>query len=214
MSPDSDLLNMSSSSESFKFPKLGGSNYPAWSVHMQSVLQSRERWLIVTGDEEALEKPNSASVLHTTAQLKTMKKEWLEWLSKDQVAMGYMKGACEDSQLPYVVRCQTLKDMWEQLKTVHQMSQSRINIHYFFEDLYTWKYVDGSSMADHIAVMLDLKHRIEQAGEDIPDIHVARAMIISLPKTQTWDVVKITLFEVTKLTSEVVSSKLLQEANR
>jgi len=69
-------------------------------------------------------------------------------------------------------------------------------------------------MADHIAVMLDLKHHIEQAGEDIPDIHVARAMIISLPKTQTWDVVKITLFEVTELTSEIVSSKLLQEANR
>jgi hypothetical protein len=95
MSPDSDLLNMSSSSESFKFPKLGGSNYPAWSVHMQSALQSRERWLIVTGDEEAPEKPNSASVLHTTVQLKTMKKEWLEWLSKDQAAMGYIKGACD-----------------------------------------------------------------------------------------------------------------------
>ena len=63
--------------------------------------------------------------------------------------------------------------------------------------------------------MLGLKYQIEQAGEDIPDIHVARAMIISLPKTQTWDyVVKITLFEVAKLTSEVVSSKLLQEANR
>ena len=33
-------------------------------------------------------------------------------------------------------------------------------------------------------------------------------------KSQSWDVVKITRFEVTKLTSEIVSSKLLQEANR
>jgi hypothetical protein len=124
MSPASDLLNMSSSSsESFKFPKLGGSNYPAWSMHMQSALQSRERWLIITGDEEVLEKPNSASVLHMTAQLKTMKKEWLEWLSKDQAAMGYIKEAYEDSQLPYIVKCLTLEDMWERLKTVHQMNQ-------------------------------------------------------------------------------------------
>jgi len=38
-------------------------------------------------------------------------------------------------------------------------------------------------------------------------------MIISLPTTQSWGVVKITLFEVMKLTSEIVSSKLLQEAN-
>ena len=96
---------------------------------------------------------------------------------------------------------------------MHQENQSRINIHYFFEELYTRKYDNSSSMADHIAVMLDLKHRITQAGEDLPDIHVARAMILSLPKTQSWEVVKITLFEIEKLTSELVSSKLLQEAN-
>jgi hypothetical protein len=30
---------------------------------MQSVLQSREHWLIITGDEEAPEKPNLASIL-------------------------------------------------------------------------------------------------------------------------------------------------------
>jgi len=115
---------MSSSSESFKSPKLGGLNYPAWSVHMQSMLQSHEHWLIVTGDEEALEKPDLASILHMMAQLKTMKKEWLEWLSRDQAATDYMKRACKDSQLPYIVECQTSKDMWEWLKTVHQMNQS------------------------------------------------------------------------------------------
>ena len=90
---------------------------------MQSALLSCECWLIITGDEEAPEKPNSASILHMAAQLKTMKKEWLEWLSKDQAAMGYIKGACKDSQLPYVVGCQTSKDMWERLKTVHQTNQ-------------------------------------------------------------------------------------------
>jgi len=142
---------------------------------MQSALQSRLYWLIVTGDEEAPEKPDESSLLVTATQRKAAKKEWIEWLSRDQAAMGYIKGACEDAQLPYVIECKTSKEMWARLKTVHQTNQSRINIHYFFEELYTRKYVDGSS-----------------------DIHVARAMIISLPKTQSWDVVKITLFEVTK----------------
>jgi len=80
---------------------------------MQSALQSHEHWLIVMGNEEVPEKPDPASILHTMAQLKTMKKEWLELLSRDQAAMGYMKEACEDSQLPYVVECQTSKDMLE-----------------------------------------------------------------------------------------------------
>jgi hypothetical protein len=152
---------------------------------MQSALQSRLFWLIITGDEEAPEKPDEPSLLITDAKKKAAKKEWIEWLSSDQDAMGYIKGACEDSQLPYVIESKTSKEMWEQLKTVHQTNQSRINIHYFFEELYTRKYVDGSSMADHIVAMLDLKHRIEQAGEDLPDIHVTCAMIISLPKTQS-----------------------------
>jgi hypothetical protein len=69
-------------------------------------------------------------------------------------AMGYIKGACDDTQLPYIVESPTLKEMWEQLKTVHQMNQSQINIHYFFEEFYTRKYVDGAWMADHIVVML------------------------------------------------------------
>ena len=51
MSPDSDLLDMSTSSysEAFKFPKLNGSNYSTWSVHMQSALRSRMLWLVVNG---------------------------------------------------------------------------------------------------------------------------------------------------------------------
>lgn len=86
-------------------------------------------------------------------------------------------------------------------------------MHYYFEDLYTWKYAEGSSVADHIAAMLDIKHCIEQASETIPDLYIAHAMILSLPKTQSWDIIKITFFELQSLTTEIVSTKLQQEAN-
>lgn len=51
-------------------------------------------------------------------------------------------------------------------------------------------------MADHIASMLDIRQRIL---EQLPDLHLARAMVLSLPKTQS---------------SETVSTKLQAEANR
>jgi hypothetical protein len=82
------------------------------------------------------------------------------------------------------IECKNSKEMWARLQTVHQENQLKINIHHFFEELYTRKYKDGSSMADHIAAMLDLKYQITQAGEDLPDIHVAWAMILLLPKTR------------------------------
>jgi hypothetical protein len=106
--------------------------------------------------------------------------------------------------------------MWDTLKKVHVTNQSRINVHYFFEDLYTWKYVDGTPMADHIASMLDIKQQIIDAGEMLEDLHVACAMVLSLLKTQSWDIIKIQPFDVesAKLTSKVVGTKLQSEANR
>jgi hypothetical protein len=71
-------------------------------------------------------------------------------------------------------------------------------------------------MANHIAAILDLKSQIQDAGETLDDIHIARAMVLSLPKTQSWDIIKIQLFNVksAKLTIDAVSTKLQSEANR
>ena len=166
------------------------------------------------GDKEVPEKPDESSLLMTDAQKMAVKKEWIVWLSGDQAVMGCIKAACEDVQLPSIIECKALKEMWAQLKTVHQMNELQINIHYFFEELYTWKYMDRSSMADYIVAMLDLKHQIEQAGEKLTryshcsyhDYFIAENPILGCGQDYS-------LFEVTKLTSEIISLKLWQEAN-
>jgi hypothetical protein len=126
-----------------------------------------------------------------------------------------MKGACEDSQLPHVKDCKSVKEMWDTLNKVHITNQAHINGHYYFEDLYTHKYVDGTPMADHIAAMLDIKQQINNVGESLNDIHITRAMVLSLLKTQSWDIIKIQLFDVEldKLTIDTVSTQLQSEAN-
>jgi hypothetical protein len=71
-------------------------------------------------------------------------------------------------------------------------------------------------MADHIATILDLKSQIQDAGKMLDDIHIACTVVLSLPKTQSWDIIKIQLFNVesAKLTIDAVSTKLQSEANR
>ena len=117
-----------------------------------------------------------------------------------------MKGATEPSQWPHVSECNTAKGMWDTWK-------QNINIHYSFEELYTKKYVDRTPITDHIAKMLDIWNCIIAASEELPDIHVARALVLSLPKTQTWELIKIQLFGLDKLTSEIIGMKLQAEAN-
>ena len=74
--------------------------------------------------------------------------------------MGNIKGACEDTQLPFIKKdsITTAKTMWDELKKVHQTSLLKINMHYLFEDLYTQKYMDSASMDEHIASLLKISH--------------------------------------------------------
>jgi hypothetical protein len=83
----------------------------------------------------------------------------------------------------------------------------KINVHYLFKELYTQKYVK------HITVLLDLCHQITSASKKLEDLHLAWAMVLSLLKMPSWELVKIPLFELTTLMSEAVSTRLLQKAN-
>jgi hypothetical protein len=197
MSPESGPLKMSSTSEAFVFTKLKGTNYVMWADHMKSALQAKYLWLIVKGTETCPPAPPAKRPTTTTAaEYKAECKEHLDWLLRDEAAQGVMKSACESSQLPHVKDCTSAKDMWNTLKRIHVTNHARINAHYYFEELYTRKYIDGTPMADHITAILDLKSQIQDASEMLDNIHVACAMVLSLPKTQSWDIIKIQLFNI------------------
>ena len=216
MSPASDLVAMSNSTsnDSFHFTKLSGSNYAEWATNMKSTLQSKYLWLITDGREPCPSEPPEELIVNmSAADFRAMRKEYLEWHLRDKAAQGFMKGAVEPSQWHHVSECHRAKEMWDTWKKIHVDNQQKINVHYFFEELYTKKYVDGMLMADHIAKMLDIWNHITAVDEELPDLHVARALILSLPKTQTWELIKIQLFGLDKLTSEIVSTKLQAEAN-
>lgn len=146
-----------------------------------SLLQVRYLWLIVTGDEPQpvkldTEAPKEAPML---AIWKAEKKEWLDWSLRDQAAQGLMKGAAEPSQWPHVATSKTSKEMWDTWRRLYVTNQQKLNVHYYFEELYTTQYVDGTSMADHIATMLGLGLKIEAAGKNISDIHFVHWRAVS-----------------------------------
>src|ERR1700731_4514229 len=154
-----------SSGDAFKFPKLSGQNYVSWSVHMQSILQSKYLWLVVKGTETCPPGPDIAPTV--TIPDKAHIRDHLDWVSRDEAAQGLMRGATDETQWPHIVNCTTSKEMWDSWKQVHQENQQKINMHYYFEELYTQKYMDSMPMADHIATILDIQNQIAQAGEQI-----------------------------------------------
>jgi hypothetical protein len=98
MSPESEPLKMSSTSEAFIFTKLKGTNYATWADHMKSVLQAKYLWLIVKGIEMCPPAPPAKRPTTTTAaDYKAECKEHLDWLLRDEAAQGVMKSAYEGS---------------------------------------------------------------------------------------------------------------------
>ncbi|KAG5716116.1 hypothetical protein E4T56_gene10867 [Termitomyces sp. T112] len=198
MGPTSSLLNAASSShgDAFKFPKLNSDNYALWAKHMKATLQSHYLWFIITSNEEP---PSKLS----TIKLK----------GPGEVAHELMKSVVESSRWPHVADKLTAKAMWDGWKAIHVRNQQKINIHYYFEKLYIQKYADGTSMANHIAAMLDIKNKIIAASKELSNIHVALALVLSLPHMSSWDLIKIQLFEMETLTSEDMSTHLQAEYN-
>jgi len=70
-------------------------------------------------------------------------------------------------------------------------------------------------MSDHIGSFLHLRHRINDSGQTLNDIHVIHAILLSLPHSGLWDIVKQNLLDKgTALTLDIVTAELLSVHDR
>ena len=70
-----------SSSETFHFPKLNGTNYHVWSDNMKAALQACLLWLFVEGLEDCPPKPSLTHSLGTDNKpLITTSPEYKDWI--------------------------------------------------------------------------------------------------------------------------------------
>jgi len=70
-------------------------------------------------------------------------------------------------------------------------------------------------MSDHIGSFLQLRHRITESGQKLEDIHIVHAILLSLPHSGIWDVVKQNLLDKgSGLTLNTVTAELLSVSDR
>ena len=112
---------------------------------MKSILQAKYLWLVVMGTETCPERPADPSLESALSdEDHTRLREYLDWVTRDGAAQGLMHSSMDEMQWPHVSCCKTSKEMWDMWKQVHQTNQQLINIHYFFEELYMQRYVNGT----------------------------------------------------------------------
>jgi len=149
----------------------------------------------------------------TSAQYRnwiTFKKEYLDWLRSDSVAMGLIRGAIKFDQREHIQDATTSKDIWDCLRTIHVTQRQEINVHYYYQELYTKKWNEHTTMSDHIGSFLQLRCRITESGQKLEDIHIVHAILLSHSRSGIWDVVKQNLLDKgSRLTLNAVIAELL-----
>ena len=137
--------------------------------------------------------------------------------------MGLMRGAIEFGQWEHVAGVQTSKEMWEHvagvqtskemwdhLCKIHVTQHQGINVHYYYQDLYAKKWDECTCMSDHIRSSLSLCHQIIKAGQKIEDTHIVYVILLSVPHTGIWDLIKQNHLDKRKgLTLDMVTAELI-----
>ena len=117
MRPSNGQLDLAAM-DAFRFPKLNR--------HMQSMLQAKSLWLVVTGVELCPAKPPDLTPRITPMDDDRVKIcEYLDcqWVTHNGAMQVLMCSMTDELQWPHVTNCITSKGMWDTWKQVHQMNQ-------------------------------------------------------------------------------------------
>ena len=121
-----------------------------------------------------------------------------------------MKDAIKFRQHKHIVNISTSKEMWDPLHNIHITRHQGINIHYYYQELYTKKWDKHTTMSDYIGFFLNLHHHIIKAGQKLEDIYLIHPILLSLPCLTIWDIVKQNLLDKRKiLTLDMVTAELI-----
>ena len=86
---------------------------------------------------------------------------------------------------------------------------SSVNIHYYYQELFTKKWDGHSPISDHIAFYYDIHCHFLEADHNINDQTIINVMLMSLPDLPVWEIIKQSLLQQGKgLKIDDVSTKL------
>ena len=144
----------------------------------------------------------------------TSKKEYLDWLCSDSATIGLIWDAIKFSQCEHIIGTSNFKNMWNHLHSIHVTQHQGINMHNYYQELYIKKWDEQVTMSKHIGFFLHLYCHINDSGQNLDNIYIVYMILLSLPWSGVWDVVKQDLLDKEMvLNLDIVTTELLLVPN-
>ena len=159
----------SEDSASLRIDKFNGENFHLWKFKKQMVLEEKDLWGIVSGDER---EPVGTAI--TEAQKELYKKRARQALATICLSLG-------DNQLSLIRSSQNAQEAWNKLED-HYQAKSLAN-KLFMRKRYFPMTMDESddSMMQHINKMNALAEQLDSVGASVTEDNQVMTLLCSLP---------------------------------
>ena len=173
--------------------KLNNTNYQSWKFKIKMLLIREGTWNTI--HEDRPDRPTD------------------DWTKEDEKAQSSISLSVEDNQIVHICKCESAKDMWDELQKVHERANLSNKL-YLMRKLYQTKLRPDQDMQNYIRSALEIVERLRGIGEEILDFHIAVLLLSGLPDSYETLVTALDARPDDELTLEYVKGKLVDEYRR
>ena len=153
---------------SLRIDKFMGENFHLWKFKMQMVLEERDLWGIVSGEEV---EPTGDGTTQATVQ---------KFRKRARKAFATICLSLGDEQLSLVRSSKTAKDAWDKLESHYQV-KSLANKLFLRKKYFTATMAESDAMLEHINRMKSLAGQLESVGATVTEEDQVATLLCSLP---------------------------------
>ena len=184
-----------------KLTKLNDSNYRYWKLQVTLSLQAKKLWPVVSGE---LLRPENAG------------EEQIAWDEKDLEARALLVPTLEQRQTYHIDNCQTSKEMFDKLKSIHSDS-STLNKQRTLASFLNFQLKEGQTLVQGYAEVEELVRSLADMGVNIDEATSVTKIVSALPDDlykawkKSWDSVPEDKQTMTMLLSRLKKEDLEQK---
>jgi hypothetical protein len=147
--------------------KFSGHNFHLWKFKMQMLLEERDLWDIVTGEESEPESKEG--------------KAHQAWCKRSRKALATLCLNLADNQLSHIRSAKTPQEAWKKLGDIHE-TKSLVNRLFLRRQFFTAKMEDDEGMLLYITRVKTMAEKLEDMGAGVKEEDIVMTVLSGLPE--------------------------------
>jgi hypothetical protein len=195
--------------DTIRIQKLNSDNWHSWKFKMQMVLEEKDLWELVDGTQM---QPESEGDLDSLSRDKLVEyqQQLQSWEKKDRKARATIILGVEDSQLGHVKGAETAEDAWKKLCGVYE-NRGLANRLFLRRKFFTATWEHGESMLQMVNRIKDMAEQLAAIGAPVSEEDTVMTILSALPETYSTVVIALESRNMSDLTLDFVSARLVHE---